>query len=91
MRAGGSTILLLFEPGTLSFDTDLVDNSSAALETLIRVGMSIGHSPDHAPHTPDMRKDDADVTQAEREEAQRRIEGSLAPDPGLSEMMKSIK
>lgn len=73
------------------FDDDLVDNASGALETLIRVGMSIGHSPNHAPHTPDMRKDEEDITQEEREEAQRRIEGSLAPDAGMKMSMTSIK
>ena len=33
---GGSTILLLFEPGKMKFDDDLVDNASSALETLVR-------------------------------------------------------
>lgn len=44
--------------------------------------MSIGHSPGHAPHAPDMRKSLQDVTKEEREDAQRRIEGSLAPESG---------
>lgn len=34
-KFGGSTILLLFEPGVMQFDDDLVDNSSSALETLV--------------------------------------------------------
>ena len=34
-KFGGSTILLLFEPGTMKFDDDLVDNSQGALETLV--------------------------------------------------------
>lgn len=34
-KFGGSTILLLFEPGTMQFDEDLVDNSNGALETLV--------------------------------------------------------
>ena len=46
-------------------------------EHQIRVGMSIGHSPDHAPHTPDMRKENPSM--AEKQEAKRRIEGSFAP------------
>jgi phosphatidylserine decarboxylase len=80
----------------MKFDDDLIDNSNGALETLvrdlshqiisagvltwsqIRVGMSIGHSPDRAPYTPDMRKDDP--TQAEKDAAKRRIEGSLASE-----------
>lgn len=42
---GGSTLVVLFEPGRVKFDSDLVNNSTGALETLVRVGMSIGHSP----------------------------------------------
>jgi phosphatidylserine decarboxylase precursor len=34
-KFGGSTILLLFEPGVMKFDDDLVDNSRSALETLV--------------------------------------------------------
>jgi len=78
-KFGGSTILLLFEQGAMKFDDDLVDNSNGALETLLRVGMSIGHHPQQPQYTPDMRKDDADISESERAEAKRRIEGSLAP------------
>jgi phosphatidylserine decarboxylase len=39
--------------------------------------MSIGHSPSRAPHVPDMRKENP--TNAEKQDAKRRIEGSLAP------------
>lgn len=35
-KFGGSTILLLFEPNTMKFDDDLIDNSNGALETLVR-------------------------------------------------------
>lgn len=35
-KFGGSTILLLFEEGTMQFDEDLVANSNTALETLVR-------------------------------------------------------
>lgn len=42
--------------------------------------MSIGHETNAEPHTPDMKKHASEVTQAERQEAKRRIEGSLAPD-----------
>jgi hypothetical protein len=35
-KFGGSTILLLFEPGAMQFDEDLVANSKEALETLVR-------------------------------------------------------
>ncbi len=44
--------------------------------------MSIGHSPHVGPHIPDMQKDAANITEGERQEARRRIEGSLAPDMG---------
>jgi phosphatidylserine decarboxylase len=36
-KFGGSTILLLFEPGMMVFDDDLIENSNGALETLVRV------------------------------------------------------
>ncbi|KAI9705796.1 MAG: hypothetical protein M1820_005044 [Bogoriella megaspora] len=83
-KFGGSTILLLFEPGVMQFDPDLTDNSNVPLETLIRVGMSIGHHIDEVPYTPDMRKENP--THAEKQDAKRRIEGSLAPatDAGTS-------
>lgn len=35
-KFGGSTLLLLFEPGQMRYDDDLVDNSRSALETLVR-------------------------------------------------------
>lgn len=41
--------------------------------------MSIGHHPQQNQFTPDMRKNDADISESERAEAKRRIEGSLAP------------
>lgn len=34
-KFGGSTLLLLFEPGSMVFDDDMVDNSQGALETLV--------------------------------------------------------
>lgn len=39
--------------------------------------MSIGHHPTQQQHTPDMRKKDEDITDKERAEAKRRIEGSI--------------
>ncbi|KAF2746128.1 hypothetical protein M011DRAFT_426068 [Sporormia fimetaria CBS 119925] len=76
-KFGGSTLLLLFEPGQMKYDDDLVDNSKSALETLVRVGMSIGHHPSRPPHVPDMQK--SNPTTEEMQDAKRRIEGSLAP------------
>lgn len=43
---GGSTLVVLFQKGKVKFDEDLLENSKGAVETLVRVGMSIGHSPD---------------------------------------------
>lgn len=95
---GGSTLLVLFEPGVMQWDDDLIDNSNGALETLvshnlracslkltltqskIRVGMSVGHSSDSAAHTADMKK--TNPTNEEKQDAKRRIEGSLAPTAG---------
>ncbi|RYO83133.1 hypothetical protein DL766_004468 [Monosporascus sp. MC13-8B] len=74
-KFGGSTIVLLFEDGRMVFDEDLIDNSNTALETLVRAGMSIGHSPDVSQFTPDMRKDARDVTEEEKKDAHRRIVG----------------
>lgn len=39
---GGSSILMLFEPGKVQFDKDLIKNSEQSLETLVKVGNSIG-------------------------------------------------
>ncbi|KIY68538.1 hypothetical protein CYLTODRAFT_421485 [Cylindrobasidium torrendii FP15055 ss-10] len=41
---GGSTIVMLFEKGRVEWDEDLVVNSRASLETLVRVGMGIGNA-----------------------------------------------
>ncbi|KAI1128870.1 phosphatidylserine decarboxylase-domain-containing protein [Nemania abortiva] len=72
-KFGGSTIVVLFEPGKMVYDDDLVDNSNSALETLVcRLGTR--HT---AQFTPDMRKDASQVTEAERMEAHRRIRGGL--------------
>jgi phosphatidylserine decarboxylase len=52
--------------------------------------MSIGHHPSQAQHTPDMRKKDEDITESEKAEAKRRIEGSIAQNssklPGKSQL-----
>ncbi|KAJ7573667.1 phosphatidylserine decarboxylase-domain-containing protein [Mycena floridula] len=48
---GGSTIVILFEKGRVTWDEDLVVNGKAAVETLVRVGMGIGRgaSPSASP------------------------------------------
>ncbi|KAI0148730.1 phosphatidylserine decarboxylase-domain-containing protein [Xylariaceae sp. FL1272] len=74
-KFGGSTIVVLFEPGKMVYDEDLVDNSNSAIETLIRAGMSVGHSPHVPKHMPDQQKNASQVTEAEKKDAQRRIGG----------------
>ncbi|XP_074292959.1 phosphatidylserine decarboxylase proenzyme 2-like [Silene latifolia] len=41
---GGSTVICLFEKGVIKIDDDLLDNSARSLETLVRVGMTLGVS-----------------------------------------------
>ncbi|KAK4176169.1 phosphatidylserine decarboxylase-domain-containing protein [Triangularia setosa] len=79
-KFGGSTLVVLFESGRMVFDDDLVDNSNTALETLIRVGMSVGHAPSEPQWTPDMRKDDNQITEADKQDAKRRIQGQVAEE-----------
>lgn len=45
-KFGGSTVILLFEKSLITFDNDIVKNSLSCIETLVRVGQSIGHSPE---------------------------------------------
>lgn len=45
-KFGGSTILLVINKNKVLFDEDLLKNSSDCIETLVKVGMSIGHTPD---------------------------------------------
>lgn len=49
---GGSTVALLFEPGALAFDADLLDNSSRDIETYVRMGDSIGRAARQSPAGP---------------------------------------
>lgn len=44
-KFGGSTVILLVERDKFKFDSDLVSNSNQCIETLVRVGQSVGHSP----------------------------------------------
>ena len=39
---GGSTVLLLFPPSSITFDADLLVNSAKPLETLVKMGNHIG-------------------------------------------------
>jgi phosphatidylserine decarboxylase len=42
---GGSTVVLLFEPGRISFDDDLLAASNQGVEILARMGQSMGRAP----------------------------------------------
>jgi len=39
---GGSTVILLFKPGTVVWDQDLLANANKKLETLVQVGDQLG-------------------------------------------------
>lgn len=43
-RFGGSTIVLVFRPGAMTFAEDLVAHSAQGIETLVRCGEAIGRS-----------------------------------------------
>lgn len=86
-KFGGSTVLLLFQPGKLQFDEDLRQNADAAIETLLRVGSSIGHPPGmpDAPSEADVRDKlqnaPKEVQEREKAAAQQRIGGGSVPAP----------
>lgn len=84
-KFGGSTIVLLFEEGRMRFDDDLTENSNGALETLIRAGMSVGHSPNEPQWKADMPKDEKEVTEQDKLEAKRRIQGSSSAEDNSPE------
>jgi phosphatidylserine decarboxylase len=44
-KFGGSTIVLVFEKDKIEFDRDLLENSKTCLETLVKVGNSLGSIP----------------------------------------------
>lgn len=41
---GGSTVVLLFEPGTIALDADLVERSASGVEVGLRMGQSLGRA-----------------------------------------------
>lgn len=45
-KFGGSTIILLIPSSNIKFDSDLINNTTEQIETLVKVGMSLGHTPD---------------------------------------------
>jgi phosphatidylserine decarboxylase len=54
--------------------------------------MSIGHHPTQQQHLPDMRKKDSEITDKEKADARRRIEGSIdaSGDHSLKKMAASM-
>ena len=46
--------------------------------------MSIGHAPEEPQWVPDKRKDDAEITEAEKKDAKRRIQGSHRTESSFS-------
>ena len=77
-KFGGSTILLIFEQGKFTFDEDLTANSKLSIETLLRVGSSIGHPPGIADAVNETVT--GPITDAQRKEASRRISGAFIDD-----------
>lgn len=51
--------------------------------TQVRAGMSIGHSPEVPQWTPDMRKNENQITEADKQEAHRRIRGGGGGPDGM--------
>ena len=49
-KFGGSTVILVLPRENIAFDADLVKNSNEGIETLVRVGMSVGHTPESKPY-----------------------------------------
>ncbi|BFZ58144.1 phosphatidylserine decarboxylase [Savitreella phatthalungensis] len=88
-KFGGSTVLLLFQKGKFVFDEDLVGNSNSAIETLLRVGSSIGHPPG-VPDAPSEKI--TNPTTTDKAEANRRLAGSMPPrqpDAALGDSTKT--
>lgn len=42
---GGSTVIVLFKRGTITFDSDILFNSRKPIETLVKMGYRIGAHP----------------------------------------------
>lgn len=49
-KFGGSTIVVVMPSKSIVLDTDISKNSADGIETLVKVGMSVGHSPGVAEH-----------------------------------------
>lgn len=49
-KFGGSTIVVVIPTKSIALDSDLSKNSADGIETLVKVGMSVGHSPSVPEH-----------------------------------------
>jgi phosphatidylserine decarboxylase precursor len=71
-KFGGSTAILIFKNNKIEWDADLISNSNKKLETLVKVGMSVGHSKKVEQYHRGFKKE---VTESERREVIRRVTG----------------
>ncbi|KAK9450073.1 phosphatidylserine decarboxylase-domain-containing protein [Limtongia smithiae] len=76
---GGSTLLVFFQPGAIVWDSDLSQNSKRPMETLIQVGMSVGHSPDVMEFQSPASLSPIAKTEDVRRDAARRVSGVQVP------------
>lgn len=93
-KFGGSTVVLIFKNddkntglAKVEWDGDLVSNSNKRLETLVKVGMSVGHK---AGETGYQRGIKHEVSETERREVIRRVTGmSEGYGVGMGENLKA--
>lgn len=80
-KFGGSTVILIFKNHNtreennfenIKWDGDLISNSNKKLETLVKVGMSVGHSINHDGYHRGFKTEVSDI---ERREIIRRVTG----------------
>ncbi|KAG0680337.1 hypothetical protein C6P42_005035 [Pichia californica] len=90
-KFGGSTVVLVFKKqenkSIIQWDGDLLSNSNKKLETLVKVGMSVGHASDKPMYFRGIKKE---VSESERKEIIRRVTG-IADEyqTGVSDTLKS--
>ena len=44
-KFGGSTLILIFEKGSIVIDSDLLNNTKNGIETAVKMGESLGNCP----------------------------------------------
>lgn len=90
-KFGGSTVVLIFQKQKdktfIQWDGDLVSNSNKRLETLVKVGMSVGHANNKHSYFRGLKKE---VSESERQEVIRRVTGMAEPQQaGMSENLRA--